>query len=108
MHVLLCRLDGIYAFQLLQEHESESRCWEHTPPSWNPAFEKDRDSFLSQGICDHLAGNLVISLPRIIYEKTYGVGRCLNAGFHDIDWRTCRDGDCTTQRRRQEMQRCSV
>jgi hypothetical protein len=69
MHVLLCRLDGIYAFQLLQEHESESCRWKHTPPSWDPAFEKDRDSFLSQGICDHLTGNLVISLPRIIVLK---------------------------------------
>jgi hypothetical protein len=67
--VLLCRLDGIYAFKLLQEHESESRRWKHTPPSWNPAFEKNGHSFLSQGICDHLTGNLVISLPRIIVYK---------------------------------------
>jgi len=66
MHVLLCGLDGVYTFQLLQEHESESRCWEHTPPSWNPAFEKDRDPFLSQGICDYLTRNLLVSLPYIV------------------------------------------
>jgi hypothetical protein len=65
MHVLLCRLDGIYAFQLLQEHESESRGREHTPPSWNPALEQDRDSFLPQGICDHLTRNLRVSSPYV-------------------------------------------
>jgi hypothetical protein len=63
MHVLLCRLDGVYTFQLFQEHESESRRREHTPPSWNPALEQDGNSFLSQGICDHLTGNLLVSSP---------------------------------------------
>jgi hypothetical protein len=63
MHDLLRRFDGVYAFQLFQEHESESRRWKHTPPSWNPAFEKDRDSFLPQGVCDYLTGDLLISLP---------------------------------------------
>lgn len=63
MHELLYRLDGVYTFQLFQEHEGESRCWEHTPPSWDPPFEEDRHPFLSEGICDYLTWDLLVSLP---------------------------------------------
>jgi hypothetical protein len=100
MHDLLRRFDGVYAFQLFQEHESESRRWKHTPPSWNPAFEKNGHSFLSQSIGDYLAWNLLISWLYIIDTQTYRVGGCLNPGLHDVNGRTCGDRYCTTQRRR--------